>query len=111
MCAWQRGGGHVWWWWGWRVGDVHGGMHGKGGVCVWWGACMAREGRDGHCSGRYASYWNAFLFYSVCGQVIVIFFFVSDVHSYAEDEMVEDPWLTKHLAHFGINITQLEKVK
>ena len=81
---------------------VVGVMHGKGGV---------RGRRDGHCSGRYASHWNAFLFYSVSGQVIVIFFFVSDVHSYAEDEMVEDPWLTKHLAHFGINITQLEKVK
>ena len=78
------------------------GVYGKGGV---------RGRKDGHCSGRYASYWNAFLFYSVCGQLIVIFFFVSDVHSYAEDEMVEDPWLTKHLAHFGINITQLEKVK
>ena len=30
------------------------------------GACMAGVGgvhgrRDGHCSGRYASYWNAFL--------------------------------------------------
>ena len=86
-------GGHAW---------QGRGVHGKGNV---------RGRRDGHCSGRYASYWNAFLFYSVCGQAIVIFFFVSDVHSYAEDEMVEDPWLTKHLAHFGINITQLEKVK
>ena len=32
----------------------------------WWGACVAGEGgmcdrRDGHCSGCYASYWNAFL--------------------------------------------------
>ena len=32
-------GGHVW----------QGGMHGKGGR------------RDGHCSGRTALYWNAFL--------------------------------------------------
>ena len=41
-----------------------------GGVCMAGGmhgrvVCMA-EGvhgrRDGHCSGRYASYWNAFLF-------------------------------------------------
>ena len=29
----------------------HGGMHGWGGV---------RGRRDGHCSRRYASYWNAF---------------------------------------------------
>ncbi len=34
----------------------------------------------------------------------------ADVFSYAEDEMVEDPWLAKHLAHFGINVAQLEKV-
>ena len=68
-----RGGGDVWQ----RVGGVHGkgghawqracmgvtgGMHGMG-VCVA-GACMAGgvcRKRDGHCSGRYASYWNAFL--------------------------------------------------
>ena len=31
-----------------------GGMHGRG-----WGMCGRR---DGHCSGRYASDWNAFLF-------------------------------------------------
>ena len=56
-----------------------GGVHGR--VCVLGGACMAgvmhdrgvcmAEGmhgrgmharKDGHCSGRYASYWNAFLF-------------------------------------------------
>ena len=54
---------------------VAGGIHGR--VCVaeghaWQGACVAggmcgRGGgmhgrRDSHCSGRYASYWNAFLF-------------------------------------------------
>lgn len=33
-----------------------------------------------------------------------------DVFSYAEDDMVEDPFLAKHLAHFGINIAALEKV-
>lgn len=32
-----------------------------------------------------------------------------DVFSYDEDEMVEDPHLDKHLAHFGINITQMQK--
>ena len=39
--------GHVWWW------------H------AWWGACMVggvRGRRDGHCTGRYASRWNAVLF-------------------------------------------------
>ena len=71
--AWQ-GGGHAW------QGDMHdGGMHGRG-VCIvgghvwqwdmpdkehaWWGACVVEDmhsRRDGHCSGRYASYWNAFL--------------------------------------------------
>jgi len=33
-----------------------------------------------------------------------------DVYSYDEDDMVEDPQLAKHLAHFGINITAMQKV-
>lgn len=33
-----------------------------------------------------------------------------DVYSYDEDDMVEDPKLAQHLAHFGINIASLEKV-
>ena len=32
------------------------------GVCVRRGGGM-RGRRDGHCNGRYASYWNAFLLY------------------------------------------------
>ena len=58
-CAWQRGA-----------------VHGKGGACVAKGAYVVKgdmcgrgrawqggmNGRkDGHCSGQYASYWNAFL--------------------------------------------------
>ena len=35
----------------------------------------------------------------------------ADVYSYEEDEMVEDPGLPKHLAHFGINITFMTKVR
>ena len=54
-----------------------GGVRGQGDMCGG-GACMAggmhdqsyawpggggvRGRRDGHCRGRYASYWNAFLF-------------------------------------------------
>lgn len=34
----------------------------------------------------------------------------ADVYSYKEDEMVIDPYLAKHLAHFGINIGNMEKV-
>lgn len=34
-----------------------------------------------------------------------------DVYSYPEDDMVEDPHLKKHLAHFGINVGQLEKTE
>ena len=37
-------------------------------------------------------------------------FVCQDVFSYDEDDMVEDPNLAQHLAHFGINITQMEKV-
>ncbi|KDR23210.1 ubiquitin carboxyl-terminal hydrolase 5 [Zootermopsis nevadensis] len=33
----------------------------------------------------------------------------ADVFSYDEDDMVEDPNLIVHLAHFGINIAQMEK--
>nr|XP_031833374.1 ubiquitin carboxyl-terminal hydrolase 5 [Nomia melanderi] len=33
----------------------------------------------------------------------------ADVYSYDEDDMVEDPHLVQHLAHWGINITQMEK--
>ena len=50
-----------------------GGMHGRGGH-VWQGGCMVGEGmcgkggmcgrKNGNCSGRYASYWNAFLLLS-----------------------------------------------
>lgn len=35
----------------------------------------------------------------------------ADVYSYDEDDMVEDTKLVDHLAHFGINIAVLEKVK
>ena len=56
-----HGGGHAW--------QGAGGMHAGGRVVR---ACMAggvhgrglRGRRDGHCSGRYASYLNAFLFYN-----------------------------------------------
>ena len=51
-----------------------------GGACVAGGVCVSREGvrgnrgvhgrRDGHCSERYASYWNAFLFKAVLTIVV-----------------------------------------
>ena len=34
----------------------------------------------------------------------------ADVYSYSEDDMVEDPYLKKHLAHFGINMEGMKKV-
>ena len=81
--AWQgdmHGRGCAWWGHAWQGGMHGGGVHGRKGVhgrgCVWQGACMAGghawlgcawQGgmcgrRNGHCSGRYASYCNAFLF-------------------------------------------------
>ncbi|VDL94848.1 unnamed protein product [Schistocephalus solidus] len=33
----------------------------------------------------------------------------AEVYSYAEDEMVTDPYLAQHLAHFGISIRLMEK--
>ncbi|CAO1382523.1 unnamed protein product [Diamesa serratosioi] len=35
----------------------------------------------------------------------------ADVYSYSEDDMVIDPYLQKHLMHFGINIGQMEKTE
>ena len=35
----------------------------------------------------------------------------ADVYSYDEDDMVEDPKLSQHLAHFGIDITSMTKVR
>ena len=78
-----RGRGHAWGRWGMCGGGVHGGGM-RGGGHAWQGACVARGwgsawqrghawqggGRACHSryygirsmSGRYASYWNAFLF-------------------------------------------------
>nr|CAG4643021.1 EOG090X0181 [Ilyocryptus agilis] len=33
----------------------------------------------------------------------------ADVYSYAEDDMVEDPYLKHHLAHFGINMEGMQR--
>lgn len=41
---------------------------------------------------------------------VMMLSFLTDVYSYDEDDMVLDPHLDKHLAHFGINIRALEKV-
>lgn len=35
----------------------------------------------------------------------------ADVYSYAENDMVIDPYLQKHLLHFGINIGEMEKTE
>jgi ubiquitin carboxyl-terminal hydrolase 5/13 len=35
----------------------------------------------------------------------------ADVYSYDEDDMVEDPNLAVHLAHFGINMNKMEKTE
>ena len=38
-----------------------GGVPARGGVCLVWGGLLETP-LDGYCCGRYASYWNAFLF-------------------------------------------------
>ena len=66
MCAWgcmaggdMRGGGTCVVGHAWQEGMCGGGdMHGRG--CAWQGGGM-RGRKDGHCSGQYPSYWNAFL--------------------------------------------------
>ena len=54
----------------WQGACMVGGVFGEGacaaGGCAWRGVCMARGmrcRRDGNCSGRNASYWNASLFF------------------------------------------------
>ena len=42
--------------------SVNGGVSGPGGCLVLGGCLVETPPRDGHCCGRYASYWNAFLF-------------------------------------------------
>ena len=56
MAGGMHGRGHAWW-----GACIVGGMHGKGGVHG--GGMHGR--RDGHCSRRYTSYWNAFLLYGI----------------------------------------------
>ena len=62
--TWSRGGGV--WSWGVPGPGVGGcwsrgrGVPGPTGVCS--GGGWLVPGGDGHCCGRYASYWNAFLF-------------------------------------------------
>ena len=75
--AWQ-GAMHVW------QGACIAGGHAcvAGGMYVWQGACMCgREvcvvgcmhgRRDSHCSGWYASYWNAFLFKISLQTILII---------------------------------------
>ena len=63
--AWSQGGA-------WSRGVC---VPGPGGcVCLVWGVCLVPGGvaswwrppRDGYCCGRYASYWNAILFFLCC---------------------------------------------
>ena len=68
-CAWSQGGA---WSWGGVPGPMGGGGAWSRGTLVLGGAwsrgrCLVPGGAwwrppDGHCCGRYASYWNAFLF-------------------------------------------------
>ena len=72
VCAWEglcvvggvHGRGYAWQegcvQWGGGRGMYGGGMCGKGCMVGEVGGGV-RGRRDGHCSGRYASYWNSFL--------------------------------------------------
>ena len=45
-----------------------GGVHGAGGRAWCWGACVGYD-EIRSMSGRYASYWNAFLFFKIIWNV------------------------------------------
>ena len=50
---------------------TEGGIHGREACMAGGGVCCRR---DSHCSGRYASYWNAFMFSSDEASKILILF-------------------------------------
>ena len=52
---------------------------GGGGGCL---LCTEATGRDGHCCGRYASYWNAFLFFFILMQFLSKIGQIIGWHSY-----------------------------
>ena len=84
--VWRRGGACI----------VRWGVHSEGEACVAkggrvvggggngaWQRGAVRGRRDGHCSGWYASYWNAFLLnYQLLDQVVA-------VTDYAEGELFQ----------------------
>ena len=47
-------------------GSAPGGVSAPEMGCLLPGVCLVETPRDGHCCGRYASYWNAFLFEKNC---------------------------------------------
>lgn len=43
--------------------------------------------------------------------VLQLCFTITDVYSYAEDNMVVDPYLSQHLEHFGIDIMKMKQTE
>ncbi|CAG2114220.1 unnamed protein product, partial [Medioppia subpectinata] len=64
---------------------------------------------DGTGGNNHASEYYAETKYPLAVKLGTITADGADVYSYDEDDMVEDPLLAKHLAHFGINVKQMEK--
>ena len=52
----------------------------------------------------------SFIFFVVFRKCKLLLIWFLDVYSYDEDDMVEDCRIKEHLAHFGINIENMEKV-
>ena len=108
------GGMHGWLWHVWQGGHAWQGigMHGRGvcmagGMCKRGGACMAggvfvvgsmhgrgggvRGRNNGNCSGRYASYWNAFLFSNWYTGLFILN--KSDKETKSEAQVSERRWI------------------
>ena len=93
--AWQRGaacmakGGMHGEWGVCHEGGMHGeggaymakeGMHGKGGMCGR-GEGGGHVWQESHCSGRYASYWNAFLLCVISViSMLELMHYISSIH-------------------------------
>lgn len=67
------------------------------------------QGGNGHALQHFKDTGNV---YPLCVKLGTITPAGGDVYSYApdEDDMVQDPYLSQHLGHFGINIMRLSKV-
>jgi len=75
------------------------------------GCGRPQEGFETACGSALKHYQNTFEQYPLVIKLGTITSQGGDVWSYAEDNMVINPSLSKHLSHWGIDIMKLEKTE